>query len=336
VKKKSVWILFIVLLVVLIASLLMGRFTISLIELQDILISKIKGKDSMYEAAASVFWQSRLPRVLAAAFIGCGLSVSGAAYQGIFRNPMVSSDLLGASAGAGFGAALGFLLGKGLITVEIMAFISGMLAVMLTWAVHQGISRKTEGTMVLLVLSGIVINSFFQALISIVKYTADPYDTMPSITFWLMGGLNYVVSEQTCFLIVVVLMGLLPLLLCRWRLNLLSFGGEEAAAMGVNVKKYQVIVVFCATLMTAACIAVGGMIGWVGLIIPHFARMIAGPDYYKMLPLCAVIGAIFMMIVDDISRCMFAQEIPIGVLTAFIGAPIFIYLLASGKRGFLT
>ena len=184
-------------------------------------------------------------------------------------------------------------------------------------------------------LSGIVTGSLFQAFISIIKYVADPFDTMPSIAFWLMGGLTYVTASDLLILAVPVISGTVVMMLLRWRINLLSFGTDEAEAMGVPVKKYQAVIILCATFMTAACVAVGGMIGWVGLIIPHFARLMAGSDYRRMLPCSAVMGAAFLLLVDDVARCAFPQELPIGILTAIVGAPVFIALLAKGRKGFL-
>jgi iron complex transport system permease protein len=285
--------------------------------------------------AETVLLESRFPRITVAALIGCGLAMSGAAYQGIFRNPMVSPDLLGASAGAGCGAALGFLLGLSSPMVQCLAFVFGMLAVFITCVISRIIGGQIDNNRILLVLSGIIVGALFQAFISIIKYVADPFDTMPSISFWLMGGLTYVTAEDIKFLAIPVLAGTTILLLFRWRINLLAFGEDEAEAMGIPVKRYQQIIIFCATVMTASCVAIGGMIGWAGLIVPHFARMLTGPDYKKMLPCAAVMGAIFLLLVDDAARCMFPQELPIGILTAMIGAPVFIILLASGKKGFL-
>lgn len=338
-KKKSNARLMTALIVILAAlvlfSIAAGRFSISFTDFFGVIREKIYGGDT-YEAAATVLFTSRIPRILAAVLIGCALSVSGAAYQGNFRNPMVSPDLLGASAGAGFGAALGFLLELPAVGVQFLSFGSGLISVLITCMISRRITGgQGDHSRILLVLSGIVVGALFQAFISIVKYVADPFDTMPSIAFWLMGGLTYVTPSDTAFLAVPVLGGTAILFLMRWRINLLSFGTDEAESLGVPVKKYQGIIIVCATFMTAASVAVGGMIGWTGLIVPHFARMFAGPDYKKMLPCAAVLGAAFMLVVDDAARCLFPQELPIGILTAIIGAPVFVALLAKGKRGFL-
>ena len=316
-------------------SLRVGRFQIPFADFADLLQAKITGTEPLNAGAATVFWTSRLPRVCAGALIGCALSVSGASYQGIFRNPMVSPDLLGASAGAGFGAALGFLIGVNTGMVTLLAFVMGLTAVGFTCLINRIVGSSIDNSRILLVLCGIVTGSLLQAFISIVKVVADPYDTLPSITFWLMGGLNYVTASQTRFLLIPVLAGCIPLLLVRWKINLMSFGEDEAKTMGVQTGRFRSLIVLCATLMTAGAVAVGGMVGWVGLIVPHFARMIVGPDYRRLLPCAAVSGAIFTLIVDDVARTVSAQEIPIGILTAIVGAPVFLFLLARGKRGFL-
>lgn len=323
------------LLILAVASVMIGRYSISLQELMAMGKGWLTGAGEELSGSETVLLQSRLPRIAAAMMIGCGLSVSGAGYQGIFRNPMVSPDLLGASAGAGFGAALGLLFGMSTAVVQCMAFCSGIIAVAVTGMLSRMVGGHMANNRLLLVLSGIVTSSLFQAFISIIKYVADPFDTMPSIAFWLMGGLTYVTASDLVILAVPVIAGTTVLMLLRWRINLLSFGNDEAEAMGVPVRKYQGIIILCATFMTAACVAVGGMIGWVGLIIPHFARFIAGSDYKKMLPCSAVLGAAFLLLVDDVARCAFPQELPIGILTAIIGAPVFAALLAKGRKGFL-
>lgn len=336
VKKKNITVGFgILLLILIVFSVMAGRYFISWMEFTEIIRALCSGVDSKYETAQTVLFQSRIPRVIVAVLIGCGLSVSGAAYQGIFRNPMVSPDLLGASAGAGFGAALGFLFELPTATVQIMAFLLGIIAVVITIFLSNLIGGRAEKNQLLLVLSGIVVGSLFQAMISMVKYVADPFDTMPSISFWLMGGLTYVTADDLLFLAIPIFIGTTFLLLIRWRINLLSFGNDEAEAMGISVHKYRIVIILAATFMTASCVAVGGMIGWAGMIVPHFARMIKGPDYRKMLPCCAVLGGIFLLFVDDIARCAFPQELPIGILTAIIGAPVFVGLLVKGKKGFL-
>lgn len=337
-ERKKGWqiLLFsgVILILLFFLSICIGRFSISppqFIELAADRFAGVRGNTN----AETILWEVRIPRILAAIIIGTCLSLSGAAYQGVFRNPMVSPDLLGASAGAGFGAALGILLGLSSPAVQMLAFAAGIAAVLITWLLHRAMGGEENSDRILLVLSGIVTGALFQALVSIVKYVADPFDTMPSIAFWLMGGLTYVTDADVKFLIIPALVGGIPLLLIRWKLNLLAFEPDEAASMGVPIRLYRGLIVFCATLMTAACVAVGGMIGWVGLIVPHFARMAVGPDYQKLLPCAGIFGGIFLLLVDDAARCLFPQELPIGILTALVGAPVFALLLIRGKRGFL-
>ena len=334
-KREYYMILIPFMVIVFCVSLCIGRYQIIPGDIFNILKARFQNTAFENEGAFTVFWTSRFPRVCAGALTGCALSMAGAAYQGIFRNPMVSPDLLGASAGAGFGAALGFLFGMSTGTVTMLAFIFGLLAVAGTILVSRIVSGKVDNSRILLVLCGIVTGSLFQAFISIVKVAADPYDTLPSITFWLMGGLNYVTASQVKFLVLPILAGGIPLLLVRWKINLMSFGEDEAKTMGISIEKFQLLIIGCATLMTAGAVSVGGMIGWVGLIVPHFARMMVGADYRRLLPCAAILGTIFTLLVDDLSRSLTAQEIPIGILTAILGAPVFLMLLAKGKRGFM-
>jgi len=248
---------------------------------------------------------------------------------------MVTPDLLGASYGAGFGAALGFFIGLHALLVQLLAFAGGLGAVALVYLLKQKVAGDHDNRSIVLVLCGIVVSALFQALISIIKYIADPYNTLLNIQFMLMGGLNNVTSADLAFLAVPVVTGLTVLILFRWRINILSFGEEEAGALGMSVQKVQLLIIAGATLATSAGVAVGGMIGWAGLIVPHFARMITGSDQRKLMPFAIVLGGIFLMVVDDAARCILPQEIPIGILTALIGAPLFIYLLLKGKRSFI-
>ena len=332
--KKSRRVLSILLIILVIAafiSVCLGRYPISFEEMVGMFKDKLFGISNGSNSEI-IMWQVRIPRITVAILIGVCLSLSGAAYQGVFRNPMVSPDILGASAGAGFGAAFGLLIGVSNLSVQIIAFVSGSIAVLIAWWLNHMMGGFETSDRIMLILSGIITGALFQALISIVKYVADPFDTMPSIAFWLMGGLNYVTESDVIFILVPLILGGIPLLLIRWRLNLMAFDSDEARALGVNINRYRMFVIICSTLMTAACVAVGGMIGWVGLIVPHFARIVVGPDYKYMLPVSAVFGGLFMLIADDIARCMFSQEIPIGILTALVGAPVFAVLLIRMRK----
>ena len=248
---------------------------------------------------------------------------------------MVSPDILGAATGASFGAALAILFGASALMIQVSAFCFGLAAVAAAYFASSVLTRQSGGATLTLVLTGMVVSALFSAFISIVKFVGDPYDTLPTITFWLMGGLTYVTKGDLFIMLIPFAAGMIPLLLLRWRLNILSFDDEEASSLGVDTKKTRAVIILCATLMSSSAVAVGGMIGWVGLIVPHIARMLTGPDYSRMLPCSMLTGGLFLLIVDDIARCLFAQEIPLGVLTAIIGAPFFLYLMFRGKKSFI-
>jgi iron complex transport system permease protein len=274
----------------------------------------------------------RLTRVFAALLVGAALAGAGCAYQGIFRNPMVSPDLLGASAGAGFGAALGILFSFSGALVELSAFAMGLLAVSITYALSTAIGRSMRGVLVL-VLSGMVIGNLFQAFTSAVKFVADPNSQLPEITFWLMGGLSAVREDDLIWLVAAIVIGGLGLFVLRWRINVMSAGDEEALALGVEVGRVRLLVVAFATLLTSASVAVAGMVGWVGLIVPHLARFLVGADQRVLLPASMLLGATFLLAVDDLCRSIYTTEIPLSILTSIIGAPLFIYLIARTRKG---
>jgi iron complex transport system permease protein len=265
--------------------------------------------------------------------VGMALSVSGAAYQGMFRNPLVSPDILGASAGAGFGAALGILLSLNILNIQLLAFGFGSAAVFLVYLISGRIKRG-DPTLVL-VLTGILIGTVFTSLISIIKFVADPYDKLPAITFWLMGSLASINTTDIAIAVVPILFGGVMLFLLRWRLNTLSFGEEEARTLGVNTGRTRFVIIVSATLMTAAAVSIAGMIGWIGLVVPHLARAVVGPNHKVLIPAAAIMGSTFLLLVDDIARIVTPLELPLGVMTSLIGAPLFIYLLASTRKGWL-
>ncbi len=318
------------LLVVIVLSMMVGRYPIKPEQLWNIITG-----NTVDDVTKMVFFEVRLPRMIAAILIGAALSISGASYQGILRNPMVAPDILGASSGASFGAALGILLECNSVTVQLMAFMGGLIAVGIAFFVSNSLKGSDRGSVLTLVLTGMVVTALFSAGISAIKYIGDPYDTLPALTFWLMGGLTYVTQDDVKLLMIPFLLGILPLLLLRWKMNVLCFSDEEASAMGVDSKRVRSLIILCATLLTCSSVAVGGMIGWVGLIIPHICRMITGPDYKKLLPVTLVAGALFLVIVDDVARCLSAQELPLGILTAIIGAPIFLVQLYKGGKSFI-
>lgn len=319
-----------VFLAVLLGSLLVGRYALSPGQLIHMLWTRISGGAADWPISDDkVVFAVRLPRVAAAALVGAALAVSGAAYQGMFRNPMVSPDILGASTGAGFGAAVAILLGAGYFGISAAAFCCGLLAVAAAWLVSR-LSKADQA--VALILAGMMISSLFSAGTSFVKLVADTQQQLPAITYWLMGSLSSIKDKDVVFLAIPVALGMIPLFFLRWRMNLLTVGEEEAQSMGVNTRRLRGAVIVCATLLTSASVAVSGMIGWVGLVIPHFCRMLFGYDYRRLIPAGALFGAAFLLAVDDIARLVTTGELPLGILTAFVGAPLFLYLIATGGR----
>ena len=319
-----------VFLAVLLGSLLVGRYALSPGQLIHMLWTRITGGAADWPISDDkVVFAVRLPRVAAAALVGAALAVSGAAYQGMFRNPMVSPDILGASTGAGFGAAVAILLGAGYFGISAAAFCCGLLAVAAAWLVSR-LSKADQA--VALILAGMMISSLFSAGTSFVKLVADTQQQLPAITYWLMGSLSSIKDKDVVFLAIPVALGMIPLFFLRWRMNLLTVGEEEAQSMGVDTRRLRGAVIVCATLLTSASVAVSGMIGWVGLVIPHFCRMLFGYDYRRLIPAGALFGAAFLLAVDDIARLVTTGELPLGILTAFVGAPLFLYLIATGGR----
>ncbi|WP_108485029.1 FecCD family ABC transporter permease [Oceaniglobus ichthyenteri] len=283
------------------------------------------------QQAAIVVWNIRLPRVAAALLVGAALAAAGATYQALFRNPLVSPDILGVSAGAGLGAVAGIFLSLPVAAIQVSAFIGGMVAVGFVMLVAS-LVQNTDRTLTL-VLVGVVIGALAGAATSLLKVMADPYDQLPAITFWLLGSLAATTIHDILPALPMVLIGLVPLILLRWRINVLSLGDEEARALGVEVARTRFLVIVAATLITASVTAVAGVVGWVGLVIPHIARMLVGPGFARLLPTSALIGAGYLLIVDTLARTLAQVEVPLGILTAVIGAPFFVWLLARGRRG---
>jgi iron complex transport system permease protein len=312
---------------------MVGRFPVAPGTVLAVLASQILPIDQFWPIeSATIVLKIRLPRILAAMLVGSALSTSGAAYQGIFKNPMVSPDILGVAAGASFGAALAIYFGLGEIGIQATAFAGGLLAVTATFFVATW--RRGPGESVLiLVLGGILVGTVFQAFVSLIKFLADPGNTLPAITFWLMGSLASIGVRDLSMAAPPVLVGLMVLTLLRWRLNVMSFGDEEARALGVDAGRMRLVVIVCSTMMTAAAVAISGVIGLVGLVVPHLARMLVGPNYQTLLPTCTVMGALFLLMVDDLARGVTAGEIPLGILTSLIGAPFFFVLLINSRKG---
>jgi len=309
----------------------LGRYGISPGELVTVLLAKILPIPHTWsETVDTVIFQIRLPRILTAMMIGAGLSVAGAAYQGMFKNPLVSPDILGASAGAGFGAALGIYFSFGVIGIQVMSFVFGLIAVSLTYLVGGKIRHDP---MLALILAGILIGTIFSSSTSLLKFMADPYDKLPAITYWLMGSLASISPKDILFAIGPMVLGLFPLYLIRWRLNVLSMGEEEAKALGLETGRLRVLVILCSTLVTSAAVSISGVIGWVGLVIPHLTRMIVGPNYRELIPASILLGSTYLLVVDDAARLLSSVEIPLGILTSVIGAPFFLYLILRSKGG---
>ncbi|MDR1778190.1 MAG: iron ABC transporter permease [Clostridiales Family XIII bacterium] len=329
---KTVYVLLGILLVAMFfLSLGIGRYNIAPADVLALLTGR-GAEAGVSDMDRIVFWSIRLPRLLCAMLIGAALSCSGATYQGIFRNPLVSPDILGAAAGASFGAALSVFLGLGKIPLQVLSFCCGACGVLLSYRIGMRFSGRMRDNTVTLVLCGMVITAIFSALISGVKLVADPYDDLPAITFWLMGGLSYVTADDVLLMLAPLLAGFLMLFLLRHRLNVLSLSDEEIGALGVDAKKTRAVVILGATLLTSGSVAVGGMIAWVGLIVPHAARLIAGPNFGKLLPSSFFLGAVFLMAADAVCRTLLSIELPLGVLTALVGAPLFLALLARSGR----
>jgi iron complex transport system permease protein len=278
----------------------------------------------------TILFQIRLPRVLAAALVGGALAAAGASYQTLFRNPLVSPDILGVSAGAGFGAVLGILLSLPVIAIQGLGFVTGLATVAIVYALARALRSQNE--VLVLVLAGIVVGALAGAGISLVKILADPYNQLPAITFWLLGSLSGIKVDDVWSVAPLVIVGLLPLALLRWRIGVLSLGDDEARALGVNVGFVRGVVIAAATLITAAAVSVSGVVGWIGLMIPHMVRPLVGPRYDRVLPASMLMGAAFLVLVDTLARSAARIEIPLGLLTALIGAPLFVWLLARGRR----
>ncbi len=327
--KRSGHGLLIILLAVLAAlmllSLCLGRYAVPLREVLRILLSRFTPVEQTWEAGMSAaVLNIRPPRILLAALVGACLSIAGVSYQGIFRNAMAAPDFLGASSGAAFGAALAILLGLSSAGIAVCAFCFSLLTVALVFFVAQRAPGKRAAN---LILAGIMVSSLFSAGTSYIKLVADPSSKLPEITYWLMGSFSGKTWHDVRFALPFMLLGTVPLFLLRWRMNLLTMGDDEARAMGVDANRLRLLVVVCATLVTAASVSVSGVIGWVGLVIPHMARRLSGNDYRKLLPTTLLLGAIFLLAVDNLCRNLLAVEIPIGILTSFFGAPFFLALM---------
>jgi iron complex transport system permease protein len=320
---------------VLIAGLLLaltvGRYPVGLGDLMSLLYAKAAGHPAdVSPAVESVILQVRGPRVIAAMLVGAALAVAGTAFQGLFRNPLVSPDILGASSGAALGAVVGIYLSLSVFLIQTIAFLGGLIAVGIVYAI--GASVRSRDPILVLVLTGVVVGSLFGAGVGLVKYLADPYNQLPAMTFWLLGSLSATGVADLLPLFGPVAIGAAVLVALRWRMNVMSLPEEEARALGVATGPLRIAIVAAATLVTSASVATAGIIGWVGLVVPHLARSLVGPDFARLLPAAAILGGGYLLLIDTLARTMAQVEIPLGILTAVIGTPFFIWLLASVQK----
>jgi iron complex transport system permease protein len=324
----SLLIAFVFLLAGLLLAFIVGRYPVGLGDVLHVVVAKLTGRAADVPAAVeNVIWQVRGPRVIAAALVGAALAVAGTAFQGLFRNPLVSPDILGASSGAALGAVLGIYFSLGVFAIQALAFAGGLIAVAAVYLIGSAV--RARDPVLVLVLTGVVIGALLGAGVGLVKYLADPYNQLPAMTFWLLGSLAAVGAPDLLPLLGPVTLGTLVLIALRWRMNVMSLPDEEARALGVPTGSLRIAIVAAATLVTSASVATAGIIGWIGLVVPHVARTLAGPDFARLIPTAALFGGGFLLLIDTLARTGAAIEIPLGILTALIGTPFFIWLLTS-------
>ena len=315
----------------LVVAFTVGHYPVTLAELVDVLVARLGGRPSTAPPAVeNVVLLVRGPRVAAAVLVGAALAVAGTAFQGLFRNPLVSPDILGASSGAALGAVLGIYFSLGIIGIESLAFAGGLVAVAAVYLI--GSLLRARDPILVLVLTGVVIGSLLGAGVGLVKYLADPYNQLPAMTFWLLGSLAATTVSDLLPLTGPVALGTLVLIALRWRLNVMSLPEDEARALGLATGPIRIAIVAAATLVTSASVATSGIIGWVGLVVPHLARALVGPDFPRLIPTAALLGGGYLLFIDTLARTAAPVEIPLGILTAVIGTPFFIWLLAGMQR----
>src|SRR3954471_19962054 len=315
----------------LVVAFTVGRYPVTLADLADVLLSRVTGRPSTAPAAVeNVVLLVRGPRVLAAVMVGAALAVAGTAFQGLFRNPLVSPDILGASSGAALGAVLGIYFSLGVIGIESLAFVGGLGAGAAVYVI--GSEQQGRDPILVLVLTCVVIGALLGAGIGLVKYLADPYNQLPAMTFWLLGSLAATTASDLLPLAGPVALGTVVLVALRWRLNVMSLPEDEARTLGVATGPLRITIVLAATLVTSASVATSGIIGWVGLVVPHLARALVGPDFPRLVPTAALLGGGYLLFIDTLARTAAPIEIPLGILTAVIGTPFFIWLLAGMQR----
>ncbi|DAB31293.1 MAG TPA: ABC transporter permease [Sulfurospirillum sp. UBA11407] len=312
-----------------------GHFPISFEEYINVLKTSLGLSDNLQNSHAkqilTVLYDIRFPRILAALLIGASLAVSGVVFQGIFINPLVSPGILGVLSGASLGAALAMLWNSSLFIIQTSAFLGGFIAVFFSLGISKFYGRGN--TILMLVLGGVISSSLFSALLSLVKYVADPYNTLPTIVYWLMGSLSLVQKEDIFFSMPIMLLSIFGLLVFNKHINLLSVGEDDAKTLGINVNKTRLILIILSTILSALSVMLAGVIGWIGLVIPHIARFIVGLNHSILLPFSAMLGALFLLLVDTLSRGFFAVEVPLGILTSLVGIPIFLVVLNNTTKG---
>ncbi|MDN5903390.1 MAG: iron ABC transporter permease [Corynebacterium casei] len=328
-RRITLLVLIIGVVAVMVISLMLGRYTLGLSEIYNALWYRVYGL-SFGEPVDSIVFNLRLPRILLAALAGAALACSGAAFQSLFGNPLATPDTLGVTAGASVGAVLGILWNLPLIGMQLMSLLAGIATIFLTIMIAK--SKRGVG-IVMLILSGVIVGALANAVISILKYVADPNEKLPQITYWLMGSLAGANLRSLAIGTPFILLGIITILVLRWRLNILALGDDEARASGMNVRFVRALVIVAATLTTASVVSMCGQVGWVGLLIPHCARMLCGNNNRFVVPISLLLGAIFLVVIDTLARSVSEAEIPISVLTALVGAPFFIYLLRKTGGG---
>ena len=314
----------------LLAAFTVGRYPVGLGDLMGVLAKALGHRVDISPAIETVVLQVRGPRVLAAVLVGAALALAGTAFQGLFRNPLVSPDILGASSGAALGAVIGIYLSFGVFAIQAVAFLGGLVAVAAVYVIGSAV--RSRDPILVLVLTGVVVGSLFGAGVGLVKYLADPYNQLPAMTFWLLGSLSATTAPDLIPLLGPIALGALVLIALRWRMNVMSLPEEEARALGVATGWLRTAIIAAATLVTSASVAAAGIIGWVGLVVPHLARSLVGPDFARLLPASAILGGGYLLLIDTLARTMAQVEIPLGILTAVIGTPFFIWLLASVQK----
>lgn len=319
------WALFAVLLLFILACLCVGKYQISPGECLRILAGRLTGADPSWDGMdENMLMGVRLPRVMAAVIVGAALSLAGAVYQGIFTNPLVSPDFLGVSGGACVGAAVAILLSMPSIMIQTFAFAGGIAAVMLSLLIPKMMRSDSR---IMLVLAGIIVGGAMSSILGFIKYIADPETQLAAITYWQLGSFAYVDNKAVISILPLTLISGAVLIAMSWWINILSLGESESRSLGARVSLLRVICIICSTVLTAAAVCISGTIGWVGLVIPHFGRLVAGADNRVLLPSSMLIGSIFMLLVDTVTRIIGPAEMPVSILTGLIGAPFFAWLL---------